>query len=72
MYRYMISEAELRNSPVGFLDPHVVSDQTFKENAKFVEDYMTDSLLAHRNKEFILLPNNQGVSAALVAILVDL
>ena len=55
----MISEAEVRNSPVGFLDPYLVSEQTIKENAKFVEDYMTESLLAHRDKEFILLPYNQ-------------
>ena len=54
----MISEAELRNSPVGFLDPHMVSNQTIKENAKFVDDYITTSLLAHR--DYIVVPYNQG------------
>ena len=52
----MISDVELRNSPVGFFDPYVVCEQTIKENAQFVEDYMADSLLTHRNKQFILLP----------------
>ena len=55
----MISEAGVRNSPVGFLDPHLVSLQNIEENAKFIEDYMTESLLAHHDKEFILLPYNQ-------------
>ena len=55
----MISEAEVRHSLVGFLDPHVVCEQTIKENAQFVEDYVADSLLTHRNKQFILLPYNQ-------------
>ena len=56
IYRYMISEAAVRNSPVAFFDPHVVCEQTIQENAQFVEDYMAALLLTHRNKQFILLP----------------
>ena len=56
----MISNAESRKSLVGFLDPHLVSMQSIEEDASFIEAYMTTSLLAHRDKEFILLPYNQG------------
>lgn len=55
----MMLEAERRNSPVGYLDPHVVSEQTIKANAIFVENYVIDFFLARRNKEYILLPYNQ-------------
>lgn len=55
----MICEAERRKSPVGFLDPHVVSEQSITANATFVENYVIDFFMAHRNKEFILLPYNQ-------------
>ena len=55
----MMSEAERRNSPVGFLDPHVVSEKTIRANATFVEDYVIAFLLDRRNKEYILLPYNQ-------------
>lgn len=55
----MMSEAERRNSLVGFLDPHVVSEQTIKANAMFVEDYVIEFFLARRNNEYIFLPYNQ-------------
>ena len=59
MYRYMMTNARRSGEPVGFLDPHVVSEQTIEADASYVEDYVADSLLTHRNKQFILLPYNQ-------------
>ena len=55
----MISEAERRNSPVGFLDPHIVSEQSITADATFVENYLIDFFMARRNKEFYLVPYNQ-------------
>lgn len=52
----MMYEAERRKSPVGFLDPHVVSKQSIKPNARFVEDYVIEFFRARRNTEYILLP----------------
>ena len=59
MYRYMMKNARQRREPVGYLDPHVVSEQTIKANAIFVENYVIDFFLARRNKEYILLPYNR-------------
>lgn len=56
----MIPDARSSKSSVGFLNPHLVSMQSIQEDASFVEAYMMMSLLALRNKEFRLLPYNQG------------
>ena len=56
----MIVENTSSKPSVGFLDPHLVSEQCINDNATFVEEYMTTFLLDHREKDFILLPYNQG------------
>ena len=59
MYRYMIKNAQQLKEPVGFLDPHVVSEQTINQDASYVVKYITTGLLAQGDKDYILVPYNQ-------------
>ena len=59
MYRYMMKNARECGEPVGFLDPHVVTEQTIKQDASYVEKYITTGLLAQNNKDYIMVPYNQ-------------
>ena len=60
MYRHMILEAKRRKEPVGFLDPRLISEQCINDDASYVKDYVTTRLHAHNDKEYILVPYNQG------------
>ena len=60
MYRYMMKNAQAWREPVGFLDPHVVSMQTIEADIPFVENYITAGLLRQDNKDYIVVPYNQG------------
>ena len=56
----MMKNARGWREPVGFLDPHVVSEQTIQQDIKFVERYITVGLLAQDDKDNIMVPYNQG------------
>ena len=56
----MIKNARQLKEPVGFLDPHVVSEQTIKQDASYVEKYITKALLRQQNMKYILVPYNEG------------
>ncbi len=60
MYRYMMKKAREWREPVGFFDPHVVSLQTFEVDPSFVENYITAALLRQADKDYIVVPYNQG------------
>ena len=60
MYRYMMKIARQLKEPVGFLDPHVVSEQTILADASYVEKYITTALLAQNNTKYIMVPYNQA------------
>ena len=59
MYRYMIKNARQLKEPVGFLDPHLVSEQTILADASYVEKYITTGLLAQNDTEYVMVPYNQ-------------
>ena len=59
MYRYIITNARRLKEPVGFLDPHVVSEQTIIADASYVEKYITTGLLAQDGTEYVMVPYNQ-------------
>ena len=58
MYRYMMKNARGCGEPVGFLDPHVVSEQTINQDASYVVKYIMAGSLAHDDKDYILVPYN--------------
>lgn len=60
MYRYMIQQVRQSRRPVGFLDPHLVSEQSINADASFVQGYITRGLIAHTDKEYVMVPFNQG------------
>ena len=45
--------------PVGFLDPHLFSEQCITENASYIVKYITTGLLAQGDNHYILVPYNQ-------------
>nr|CCI55307.1 PH01B001I13.3 [Phyllostachys edulis] len=55
--------------PVGFLDPHVVSEQTINQDASYVEKYITMGLLAQDDKDYILVSYNQKYHWILLVII---
>ena len=59
MYRYMKKNALRLKEPVGFLDPHLVSEQTIKADTSYVEKYITTGLLAQNGMDYIMVPYNQ-------------
>ena len=59
MYRYMMENARGWREPVGFLDPHVVSEQTINEDTSCVVKYITAGLLAQDGTYYIMVPYNQ-------------
>ena len=59
MYRFMMKTARHLNEPVGFLDPHVVSEQTTIADVSYVEKYITTGLLAQDDTDYIMVPYNQ-------------
>ena len=65
----MLTEARSSKSPIGFLDPRLVAIDTINEDASFVENYITKALLAHHDKEFVLMPYNEHFHWILIVII---
>ena len=59
MYRHMMQNARGWREPVGFLDPHVVSEQTLRADASYVMKYIAKGLLDQDDKDHIMVPYNQ-------------
>ena len=55
----MMKNARGCREPVGFLNPHVVSEQTITQDASYVVKYITAGLHAQDDKDYILVPYNQ-------------
>ena len=55
----MMQNARQLQELVGFLDPHVVSEQTIKANASYVVKYIVKGLLDQDDKDYIIVPYNQ-------------
>ena len=65
----MLTEARSSKSPIGFLDPRLVAIDTINEDASFIESYITSTLLAHCDKEFVLMPYNEHFHWILIVLI---
>ena len=58
--RYMYNEAKTLKEPVGFLDPCKITDEAIKDNEELVLEYVTEGLLAQKDKEYLMFPYRPG------------